>query len=57
MEKPQVGVNTNLNRAVKDLKQFNEWNAVAIDERQKMLGQLAREIWNIPEPDSEAESE
>lgn len=57
VERPRVGVDTRLNRAVEGLKQFNEWNARAIDERQKMLSQLARAIWSIPEPDSEAESE
>ena len=57
VERPQVGVDTRLNRAVEGLKQFTEWNTRAIDERQKMLLQLARAIWSIPEPDSEAESE
>lgn len=48
VEKPQVGVNTQLNRAVKDLLQFTEWNSKDIEERQEMLGALARKVWDMP---------
>jgi hypothetical protein len=47
--KPQVGVNTQLNRAVDDLRQFESWNSAAINERQQMLGTLARKVWQMPE--------
>ncbi len=47
-EKPQVGVDTRLNRAVKDLLSFKVWNAKAVEDRQKMLGKLARQVWNMP---------
>ena len=53
-EKPQVGVNTQLNRAVHDLLQFDQWSSVAIQERQKMLTKLARKVWNMPDEKKEA---
>jgi hypothetical protein len=49
VEKPQVGVNTQLNRAVADLPQFENWSSSAIDQRQDMLAKLARKVWNVPE--------
>ncbi len=49
VEKPQVGVNTSLNRAVKNLLTFREWNSNSIESRQKMLATLARSVWDIPE--------
>lgn len=48
-EKPQVGVNTSLNRAVRDLQAFSEWNSESILFRQKMLATLARSVWRIPD--------
>lgn len=47
VEKPSVGANTQLNSAVKDLKVFDEWNSQAIEARQQMLGDLARQVWNV----------
>lgn len=47
--KPEVGQNTALNRAVKDLKQFTAWNSETIQERQLMLTQLARRVWGMRE--------
>lgn len=47
--KPQVGVNTQLNRAVDDLRQFEVWDSEAINERQQVLGRLARKVWQMPE--------
>ena len=49
VEKPQVGVNTQLNRAVADLVQFENWSSSTIDQRQEMLTKLARRVWNVPE--------
>jgi hypothetical protein len=48
VERPEVGVNTQLNRAVADLIQFSEWNSRDIEQRQEMLGMLARKVWEIP---------
>lgn len=45
MEKPRVGSDTRLNRAVRDLQQFDAWNCQAIDDRQAMLVQLAPHVW------------
>ena len=47
-EKPQVGVDTQLNRAVADLIQFECWNSQTIVERQQMLTALARKVWDMP---------
>ena len=53
-EKPHVGVNTQLNRAVADLIQFEFWNSQTIVERQEMLTALARRVWDIPSGTKEA---
>ena len=47
-EKPQVGVNTQLNRAVQSLIPFNKWDSAAIERRQAMLAELARKVWDMP---------
>ena len=47
-EKPQVGINTQLNRAVADLIQFDRWDSKTIEQRQEMLTKLARKVWDIP---------
>ena len=49
-EKPQVGVNTQLNRAVEHLISFTEWNSEAIMRRQMMLARLAVFVWDMPGP-------
>jgi len=54
VEKPQVGVNTQLNRAVQDLIQFDKWDSAAIQTRQEMLTTLARKVWDMPENKTEA---
>ncbi|WP_375478620.1 HNH endonuclease family protein [uncultured Nostoc sp.] len=46
-EKPVLGTNTALNRAVQDLKEFTIWNSQAIEERQKMLTYLAKQVWDM----------
>lgn len=43
-----VGVNTKIDRAVFDLRTFDEWNSVSIEERQFILAKLARKVWNMP---------
>lgn len=48
-EKPQVGVNTQLNRAVAELIPFDKWNSSTIEQRQEMLARIARKVWDMPE--------
>lgn len=48
-EKPQIGQNTSLNRAVQDLVSFETWDSASIEKRQQILGNLARKVWNMPE--------
>ncbi len=55
VEMPQVGTNTQLNRAVADLIQFNDWTSEAITRRQEMLTALARKVWNMPAASKEPE--
>ncbi len=43
-----VGVDTAIDRAVKDLKSFEEWNSTSIEARQEMLTQLAKKVWDMP---------
>ena len=47
-EKPKVGVNTQLNRAVEHLIPFGEWNSDSIQRRQMMLARLAVFVWDMP---------
>jgi hypothetical protein len=47
--RPGVGVDTQLNRAVSDLVQFENWTSEAIELRQAMLSRLARKVWDIPD--------
>lgn len=47
-ERPVLGENTSLNRAVEGLIPFDDWNYDSIDKRQSMLKELAKQIWNIP---------
>ena len=49
-EKPHVGVNTQLNRAVEHLISFAEWDSKSIEQRQAMLARLAVFAWDMPEP-------
>ncbi len=48
-EKPGVGKNTKLNRAVKSLglRPFKMWNSESIEKRQEMLLNLARKVWGM----------
>ncbi len=48
-EKPHVGVNTRLNRAVAELTPFDKWDSASILKRQEMLTGLARKVWDMPE--------
>ncbi|WGV25875.1 HNH endonuclease family protein [Halotia branconii] len=44
-DKPSIGNNTAINRAVEDLISFQEWNSQSIEKRQEMLKALALKIW------------
>ncbi len=59
-EKPQVGVNTQLNRAVEHLISFSDWDSKQIERRQTMLSRLAVFVWDMPGqrlmPDDEEQS-
>ncbi|MFT3895306.1 MAG: DUF262 domain-containing protein [Anaerolineales bacterium] len=51
-QKIQVGVDTKINRATKDLLQFAEWTSETIQKRQEMLIQLAHQVWEFPKTES-----
>ncbi len=44
-----VGNNSSINRMNAKLNSFSEWTANAINERQELLSNLAREVWRIEE--------
>lgn len=48
VERPQIGQNTQLNRATAELRQFSTWQSIDIDARQEMLMLLARRTWDMP---------
>jgi len=50
VERPAVGVRTQIDRAVADLDPFPEWNEGAISKRQDGLATLARSVWHVPPP-------
>lgn len=54
VESPRVGVDTQLNRAVEQLIQFDEWTSSAIQKRQDMLASLASKVWDMPMRDEGA---
>ncbi|CAG9933199.1 DUF262 domain-containing protein [Candidatus Nitrotoga arctica] len=47
-ERPKIGTNTSIDRAVRELEPFADWNEEAVISRQAKLGSMAREIWNVP---------
>ena len=48
-ERPKVGENTQIDRALSAIEPFPEWNEAAVNKRQRSLVALARAIWGIPE--------
>jgi len=54
-ERPTVGVNTQLNRAVEGLIQFDAWGSSAIERRGEMLVRLAQNVWNMSQSERSAE--
>lgn len=47
-ERPTIGLNTSVDRAVCHLQSYTDWNERAIKSRQSMLYGLATKIWNVP---------
>ena len=47
-ERPTVGANTRIDKAVSVLVPFTDWNEVAVIRRQDMLATLARSVWGVP---------
>ncbi len=47
-ERPVVGKDTAVNRAVKEIPEFSEWTSESITERQEFLSELALKTWGIP---------
>lgn len=54
VESPRVGVDTQLNRAVEQLVQFDKWDSTGIQTRQEMLASLASKVWDMPVRDEGA---
>jgi uncharacterized protein with ParB-like and HNH nuclease domain len=52
VEQIQVGVNTKINRATKDLTPFHCWTSESIQKRQEMLIQLAHQVWEFPQSEN-----
>jgi hypothetical protein len=50
-ERPKIGTDTKIDRAVRDQESFAEWNVASVTARQTKLYSMAREIWNVPEPE------
>ncbi len=48
VQKPQVGKNTQLNRAVANLKSYTTWLSTDIESRQELLTELAKVVWDMP---------
>jgi len=47
-ERPKVGENTKIDRAVASIEPYENWNEKQISERQKALVSLARIVWGLP---------
>ena len=52
---PRVGNNTAINRAIEGLITFDEWTSESIEQRQEMLANLAKKVWDMPEGNDEEE--
>jgi hypothetical protein len=48
-ERPQVGANTRIDRAVAAIEPYPVWTAETIDHRQGTLVTLARAVWGVPD--------
>ncbi|UES51163.1 DUF262 domain-containing protein [Roseibium aggregatum] len=47
-ERPKVGENTKIDRAVASIEPYENWSEKQISERQKALVSLARIVWGLP---------
>ena len=47
-ERPKIGLNTSIDRAVKGFEPFATWTADSVISRQTKLAEMAREIWSVP---------
>lgn len=47
-ERPRVGVDTQIDRAVNAVEPFPEWNETAVNTRQNSLVTLSRGVWGMP---------
>lgn len=48
-ERPKVGANTRIDRAVALIKPYSLWSEGAVHQRQRSLVTLARAVWGLPE--------
>ena len=48
-ERPRIGENTQIDRAVSAIEPFPEWNEAAVNNRQRSLITLARAVWGMRE--------
>lgn len=48
-EEIEVGKNTTINQIVSHLQTFPSWTSESIEKRQKMLTELAKKVWEMPE--------
>lgn len=48
-ERPKVGANTRIDRAVASLEPYAAWDEATVQQRQKSLVTLARAVWGVPE--------
>ena len=46
-ERPRVGVNTQIDRAVNAIESFSAWNETTVHARQNSLVTLSREVWGM----------
>lgn len=49
-ERPAIGSNTKVDRAVREIVPFKAWNESAVIVRQSILLGMARDIWKVPTP-------
>ncbi|MBO6866764.1 MAG: DUF262 domain-containing protein [Thalassococcus sp.] len=47
-ERPQVGTNTRIDRAVASIEPFSNWTESDVLQRQRWLAQLAHSVWQVP---------
>lgn len=47
-ERPRVGANTQIDRAVKAIEPFSDWNEATVMRRQQSLVGLANSVWEMP---------